>query len=358
MKKTIAIAALLAAANVHAATPATESAACTASGDLKFVCGIKGPEDIVSVPGTPWLIAGSMVPGGGLQLINAQTKATRVLYPGEATTPKTDARYKSCPSAPDPKAFIAHGLHVRAAAEGTATLYVVNHGGRESIEVFDVKTTGPTPTLTWKGCVEMPTGIGANSVAAFGDGTLLATVFTMPDKTLEDAFTGKISGAVYQWRPGDARFTVLPGTELSGNNGIEVSKDEREFYVATTGTKQLVVFSRTQPAKVVKEVKLPGMFPDNVHWSSDGRLILGGTADTDSGCPKTSTPAEQMKMMMTCPHGFVGVAVDPANKMKVDQLTKVKANPAFSNVSAGILVGKEMWFGSWSADRVAYKEVK
>jgi hypothetical protein len=357
MNRTIAVAALLAAAaSTQAATPPTEAPPCTASGDLKFVCGIKGPEDVVAVPGTPWLIAGSMVPGGGLHLINAETKVTRVLYPGDSAPVRMDERYKSCPGAPDPKQLIAHGLSVRGAPDG-ATLYVVNHGGRQSVEVFDVKTRGATPTLSWKGCVEMPAGVEANSVVSFADGTLLATVFTLPGKTLEDAFQGRLSGAVYQWHPGGARFELLPGTELSGNNGIEVSKDEREFYVASTGGRNVVVFSRTQPAKVLREVKMPGFFPDNVHWSSDGRLILGGTVESDSGCPKGATPAEQMKIMMTCPQGFMAAAVEPT-KLRVDVLAKVKPNAAFSNVSTGILVGKELWFGSWSTDRVAYRAVQ
>lgn len=356
MPRSLALIVLMAATGVHAQTmPTPDSAACPDSGDLKFVCGIKGPEDLVAVPGTPWIIAGSITPGGGLHLIHSQTKARRQLYPGEATTPRTDQRYKSCPGQPDPKRFVAHGLNIRGADEGAASLYVVNHGERESIEVFDVKTAGPTPTLTWKGCVEMPLGVAANSVASFGDGTLLATVFNGPGKTIEQVFMGEITGAVYQWRPGDARFSLLPGSELSGNNGIEVSKDEREFYVAASGTNKVVAFSRTQPVKVLREAKMPDFLPDNIHWSDDNRLIVGGTQTSDSACPKGKTPEERVKIMMTCPHGFVAAAIEP-EKLKVDVLSRQRPNPAFGSASAAIVVGDDVWFGSFATDRVAYVE--
>ena len=66
----------------------------------------------------------------------------------------------------------------------------------------------------------------------------------LPGKTFEDAFAQRNTGVVLAWKPGDKTFQVLPGTELSANNGIETSPDNREFYVASTTTKRIVAFAR------------------------------------------------------------------------------------------------------------------
>ena len=137
-----------------------------------------------------------------------------------------------------------HGLSLRPAAAGRYTVYATNHGGRESVEVFELDASGAAPAATWVGCVLAPDKMSFNSVAAFSDGTLVATVLITPDKTFADAFAQRITGVVMQWTPGSPAFTALPGTELSANNGIETSPDDREFYVASTTTKRIIAFAR------------------------------------------------------------------------------------------------------------------
>ena len=119
-------------------------------------------------------------------------------------------------------------------------MYATNHGGRESIEVFEIDASGAAPAAAWIGCVLMPDGMAANSVAAFSDRSLVATVLIMPGKTFEDAFAQRNTGAVFAWTPGEKTFRMLPGTELSANNGIETSPDDQEFYVVSTTTKRIV----------------------------------------------------------------------------------------------------------------------
>ena len=55
-----------------AVVTSTQSNACTPSGGLNFICGLKAPEDFVLVPGTRWLIASGMEAGSGLHLIDTQ----------------------------------------------------------------------------------------------------------------------------------------------------------------------------------------------------------------------------------------------------------------------------------------------
>jgi len=46
---------------------------------------------------------------------------------------------------------------------------------------------------------------------------------------------------------------VVQGTQLAGNNGIEISLDEKEFYVVSFGTHTIVVFSRENARKPLRQ---------------------------------------------------------------------------------------------------------
>jgi len=199
----------------------------------------------------------------------------------------------------------------------------------------------------------MPDGMGANSVAAFTDGALVATVLIMPGKSFEDAFAGRITGAVYLWTPGSAAFRMLPGTELSANNGIETSPDDREFYVVSTTTKRIVAFSRANPAKPLRTAQLSEFGPDNVRWTSDNRLITAGMIDNEPACggaPKTEAG-------IRCSRGYIAATIDPKT-MAVKELARGPATPAFTGTAMAVTVGDELWLGSFNADRLAYRSLK
>ena len=75
----------------------------------------------------------------------------------------------TCPGAPDAafKAkFLTHGLYLQEGRNSVHKLYVVVHGGREAVEVFELDARPQTPTLTWIGCAVAPDPIGLNSVRA------------------------------------------------------------------------------------------------------------------------------------------------------------------------------------------------
>ena len=45
-----------------------QSAACTPSGGLSFICGVQNAEDLAPIPNSRWLIASGMAPGSGLSI--------------------------------------------------------------------------------------------------------------------------------------------------------------------------------------------------------------------------------------------------------------------------------------------------
>ena len=333
---------------------APPSAPCTPSGGLSFVCGVQNGEDLVVVPNTRWLIASGMAPGSGLRAVDTQAKALRTLYAAGTVATRPDrTTYASCPGPLDPKQMVLHGLSLRPAGGRRYTVYATNHGGRESIEVFEIDASGAAPVAAWVGCVPMPDGMAANSVAAFSDRSLVATVLIMPGKTFEDAFAQRNTGAVFAWAPGEKVFRMLPGTELSANNGIETSPDDQEFYVVSTTTKRIVAYSRAKPGVPLRTAQLKDFGPDNVRWTADNRLITAGMIDNEAACggaPKTEAG-------IRCPRGYVAVTIDPKT-MAVTELARGPATPAFTGTAIAMQVGNELWLGSFYADRLAYRALK
>jgi hypothetical protein len=334
-----------------AQTPAT---GCAPAGGLSFVCGVQNAEDLVVVPNSRWMVASGMAPGSGLHIVDTQAKTVRNLYAVGAANARADkTKYASCPRPLDAKQAVLHGLSLRPAANGRHIVYATNHGGRESVEVFELDVSGASPAATWVGCVVTPDKMALNSVAAFTDGSLVATVLILPGKTFEDAFAQRNTGVVLAWKPGDKTFQTLPGTELSANNGIETSPDDREFYVASTTTKRIIAYSRNAPYKPLRTAQLKEFGPDNVRWTADNRLITAGMVDNEPACGGAPKTEEGIR----CPRGYVVVTIDPKT-MAVTELARGPATPSFTGTAIAMRVGNELWLGSFFADRIAYRAVR
>src|SRR4029453_16024889 len=133
------------------------------------------------LPGSQWVIASAFGGNGGINLIRVSDRMSSVAYPGPTPKDRPDAKtYNTCPGPPDAafKAkFLTHGLYLQTGRNSVHRLYVVAHGGRESIEVFDVDARERTPVLTWIGCAVAPDPVGLNSVRGLPDGGFIATNF-------------------------------------------------------------------------------------------------------------------------------------------------------------------------------------
>jgi hypothetical protein len=330
-----------------------QSAACGPSGGLNFICGVQAAEDLVLVPGTRWLIGSGMAAGSGLHLIDTQAKTARSLFgPGVSTTRADKTKFAGCPGPPDPKQVVLHGLSLRPAQTGLYTLYATNHGGRESVEVFEVDARGATPSATWTGCVLLPDKLAANSVAAFSDGTLVATILVLPGRTFEDVWAGRNTGVVLMWTPGSKDFRTLPGTELPGNNGIETSLDNREFFVVSTGLKRIVAFSRADSSKPLRFAQLKEFGPDNVRMVGD-RLLTVGMIDDERACGGAPKKPEDIQ----CPRGWIVDAIDPKT-MAITEVARGPAAPPYTGSATAMPVGDTLWLSSFTSDRIAYRALK
>ena len=337
---------LTTAAGAQSPSPAN----CRPSGNVRFVCGQSGPEDLIAVPGSPWLIASSFGPEGGLYLIDTKSASSSRLFPGRAAVAQRfDKRtYDSCPGpipAADLKRFWTHGLYLKPGRDARHTLYVVHHGSRESVEVFELDASGTRPVLAWLGCAVAPGVIGLNSVIALPEGGFAATNFdprTSLGGTLSDTLlSGKNNGEVWEWHTGRG-WKKVPGSEASGANGIELSPDGKWFYVSQWGNRSFMRLSRGVTPARREQIPL-GFRVDNVRWAPDGTLLVAGQGGDDNailGRGAATSP----------PTSIIG-KVDPKT-MKYRQIISYTTSDIVAPATVALEIGKEFWTGAFRGDRL------
>lgn len=340
-----------------AVASAGAAAACGPVNGLRFVCGAHHPEDMVRIPGTRWIIVSAFTPHGGLQVLDTRALALRRWSVG-ATRQRTAGKRvgaADCPGPIDGADLDTQGLSLRVLRPDRYRVYAVNHGGRESIEIFDVSMAGGVPVPRWRGCVLMPAGDAANAVSSYPDGTIIATVLNLPGTTKADFVRGKPTGGVFGWRPGTAGFRLLPGTGLPGNNGLTASPDGRAFYVVAFGLHAIYMYSRSDTRRPLRAATAPGFMPDNVHWD-DGRLIAAGMTYDEPACGGIRKIINGHADPMLCHRGYTVATLDP-HTLHYTVIARGRANPAFNGATTGLIAGNRLWISSYQADRVAYRSI-
>jgi hypothetical protein len=304
---------------------AQQPAGCEPDGPVTFICGQVGPEDFAVLPDSQWVLASGMAANGAIRLVNVRDHTTTVLFPTDAPSQQLDkAAYPSCPGPLNPAErarFRAHGFYLQPGRGPVHTLLMVHHGERESVEVFRVDVSGKAPALTWTGCAVAPANTSLNSVVALPEGGFAATNFQT-----------KTPGEVWEWNA-KSGWQKVPGSELAGPNGIEISKDGRSLYIASWAGQAIVRLSRGQtPVKL--ETTSVTFRPDNLRWAPDGTLLAAGQGGTGATA------------------GSFVARVDPAT-MKAQEIINYPNSRLFSSGTVAIQIGKEIWVGSVRGDRIA-----
>ena len=313
---------------------------CTPRGDLSFVCGVVNVEDFLPVAGGRWLVAGSLQPASaGLYLIDTAAKTFQPVTLSIAAKP--DPRYPC--TAPDLKSLATHGLDVTPPGHGgVAIVYAINHAGRDAVEVFHLNPG--KGSAEWVGCVVVPPGVNPNSVAAVPGGGFVVTKFL--DNADKEAFphilAGQINGVVYLWTPAKG-FSEVPGTQLSGDNGIVVSPDSKWLFVNAYGTREIyrVPLPGHGNDKGARSSVKVDFHPDNLRWAPGGKIFVTGQFITDV-------------KHLDGPLGWATVLLDPQT-MKTTPVVKEPGYPEFGGATSTVQTGSTLWFGTFRGDRVAYR---
>jgi sugar lactone lactonase YvrE len=163
-----------------------------------------------------------------------------------------------------------------------------------------------------------------------------------PDKLA----AGEITGAVYEWHPG-AGYKLVPDSEMSGDNGIEVSRDGKWIYLAAWGNKSVVRLARAGgPAQ---RQELPAGFQtDNLRWAPDGKLMVAGQAAS-----ARQVFACFASKATRCTQPWRMVKWDTA-AMRLQPVASNPGNPEFGDATVGLQVGREIYVGTFRGDRIAY----
>ena len=322
---------------------------CESVGPAKPLCDFKNPEDLVALPGDEAILVseyGAMEGDtpGSLALLVLDTEERQELFRGgDADGTRPVWGDPACPS-PPPPLFSPHGIHLSERADGALQLLTVQHGGRESIEFFEVTGSGRDWSVTWRGCVVAPEDAWLNAVATLpGGGFVTTKMMSRPSGggDLLDAFAqGGNSGAVLEWLPGRG-FEFLRGSRGGMPNGIEVSADGTMVFVNSGGEVRRIV-RRTGEVKVT--ARLGGL--DNARWAPDGRLVVasvvGGAPGELAFCMALESGA--------CPIEFRIIAIDPIS-LETEELYH-NQGPPMGGGTVGLVIGRELFVGSFAGDRI------
>ena len=281
-----------------------------------------------------WIIASGREDDGYRYLTDARDYSSRVLFPTETSRSRHDTvTYGACPG-PATDRFRPHGLSLRPGSDGTHTLYVVRHGAREAIEIFEVDASRVAPTLTWIGCVVAPESVSLNSVVALPGGGFAVTNFQLP------------VGELWEWQLAGG-WAKVPGSETSGPNGIEVSADGRWFYIGGWGTSSLIRLSRGQ-TPVQKDAVGVGHHVDHVRWAPDGSLLAAGHVG-----PTPSAIIECLGQGRCEGVSTRVTKVDP-QALTAKEIIRYPSNDLLILGTVAIQVGEEIWVGGIAgSDRIA-----
>jgi hypothetical protein len=337
-------------------TRGATQAACDPAAGLTFICGMTNAEDLVQLPGTPWIIASGLAdsehPGGHIYLMNAQDRSVRVLLPGHVVYRQDSATFAACPGAPDETKFSAHGLSLRAGAASEDTLYVVHHGERESVEVFTLKAGTAAPNLTWVGCVLYPAGVLGNGVAALPGGAFAASIFlrTNDPKAADKLTAGQPVGGMLIWRPKTGWEDLPAAASISADNGVAASPDGKQLFVAGTGDETVVrlPLDGTPGATAGdRAVIKTGFHTDNLRWGSDGFLYASGARGSLASlwaCAPNTT--------QRCTSPFSVLRIDPVT-LQTREVVHHPGSPSFGAASTALRIGDDYWLATPHGDRIA-----
>jgi hypothetical protein len=310
---------------------------CVDAADIQFVCGQQGPEDLVVVPGGAWVVASALAGSGGINVIHVSDKTSTKVYPAASAKDRPDTKiYNACPAPPDASKFTTHGLSLVPGRGNVHRLFVVGHGAREAIEVFELDARPNPPVLTWIGCAVAPEPIGLNSVRGLSDGGFIASNFNPrggPPTAMQRMLAGEKNGELWEWHTASG-WKKVPDSEAAGANGLEMSEDGKTLYVAAWGSQSFFRLSRGLATPKRDEIPL-GFRVDNIRWARDGSILAAGQGTGET----------------------VAVKINPRT-LEVKEILRRRGQPGFNGGTVAVEVGGSYWIGSFAGDRIAVLPAK
>ena len=326
---------------------------CEDVGDRQALCGWQKPEDMELLPDGRTLIVSEMQAHrsgkpGALALFDTQTQSKRRVDLAKAI----DASAQSwgtagCPP-PDIHHFAPHGISLSTRPDGRRQLLVVNHGGRESIEFFEILGDGLQSRVNWQGCVIPPEGSNLNDIVALPEGGFMAShMYPRGDTPVGElgwqeitALAGFNPGSILHWD--GKNFGELPSFKGDYPNGVQLSPDGKILFVNLWAGSRVQKLDRFT-GELLGEVEVQN--PDNSQWDANGKLLI---ASHDLSlwdfviCLGVETGA--------CPARFRVIRLNPETMHTETVLTQQGAPMGGGTVAQQ--VGDRLYMGSFIGDRM------
>ncbi len=313
---------------------------CGAAGVAEVICGTHSPEDMEPAPDGRRLIVSQMAgrdsSRGGIALYDPkQNSFTEMKVTVE---PRKDWGDPACPGDAGDR-FAPHGISLSKRPSGVIQLYVVNHGGRESIEMFEVKRTAGVWGLVWHGCVIANNDY--NDVATLPDGGFVATHPNAMGIKGPDLISGKPSGVVARWTAGKGE-TELSGTKFGYPNGVIADSQGRYIYYAAWTAREVHKYDLAA-GRDISVIRLEFM-PDNLSWTAKGQILAAGIKGVQGDCPGGSGEP--------CIQGFGVAIIDPVKMQAKTVFDSHGKRALIAGASVALQLKGSIFVGSFQGNRI------
>ncbi len=341
---------------------------CRAAGGLTPDCRFENPEDFAKSPkGTALIVSemgqGSLESRGGrlvAYMPNAEGRLgdIRVLWPRSSAPARTMPVAAGAATLGDPSCpalgaqrFAPHGINARRLEDGRHVLYVVNHGARESIEIFEMFDDGREVVIEPRGCVLAPPDSTTNDVVVLADGGFrVSDSFRRTENVIVSGLRMRYGshrpGLAWEWHSGKG-YSRIADSDVAYANGIESSPDGKYLYLNGYFENAVIKVDTTTGQRVAEATV---MGPDNVTWSDNGRLLVAshhaGTFDLLKclGIERGN-----------CGFRFQVVEVDPdtmATRVLLD-----RSGPPIGAVTIALPFADRLYLGTFAGDRIAWMRI-
>ena len=311
----------------------------------RFLTGIEKPEDLLQLPGSHWVIASCYSPSatesGKLMAIDpdAPGAAPQDVFPGLSILKSGNN--------PVNKLFRPHGINCLQTSVNQYRLFVINHGSKETIEIFDVDISSGKVQVTWSKSIALPATVWANGIVVAPGKTeaiFVTSMYDPSDKSFIDEFQkGEPTGQVWKWTS-DQGWQTVNNKLLSGANGIEISADGQSLYVSEWANRRLWKFSLDD--KIPESYIQLDFLTDNLRWTEKGTLLVTG----QKADPATVFASHTLEREATG-NQFSVVEIDPVT-LAANPLI-VGGDQHFGWGTVAIAVGDEIWVGSVLTNKIA-----
>ena len=322
---------------------------CEPKDNARPICGFTNPEDIVALPGDKVILIGEYGTSaedhsGGLVTFNLETEAKQTVFRGGENQATAEAGWgdPTC-NTPPSQAFNSHGIDLVRRNDGRLQLLVVQHGGREAIELFEVLGQGTDWQVEWRGCVASPENASLNEVAGLPNGDFVTTKMISLDQSLDDGFPAENSGNAFYWSA-ESGYRKIAGTDGILPNGIETSPGGNIVYMNVTGEAHI---RKIEIATGQELGRAPVATPDNVTWSPQGSLYVASLGELDAEAFGACTAQTEG----ACDIPFKIIEVDPESMTVIGTVYESTGAPMGAG-TVGLQVGAELFIGSFKGDRI------